>query len=624
MSINVNTEDYQMAQELLDTSKSLFATTSDEISSVMNTLDGQVLSYVRADLALARSTMNTMQEDEQVISQDISTEVATIQQIEAKAAEQANEIASTATATGATQAAPAQPTGNKNTWAQGKEALSALGDLALSAGKGVLEVGASLVTGTFSLLTGNLGGLFDSCKSIFNAAVDIGKKAFSFVKESLEFIGHAFLSTAASIANLVMSLVEGILSFVEAIVDAAAMIVGVAASLFTGLYDGINWIGSKIFGYEFKSATKAMWTKGFLPFIGTDWTDKAFDAIYTVPPFTWMEEKAFGPFKREGGVVYKIGKGVGYTVGIVLATIFTCGVAGGGAAAASAAGGAAGAASGLSATTVSTVFAGLGGMGKGTQKGYQKAVKGLEEGEELSGGDVFKILGYGAANGAIEAGAWYFTFGKGKGTFLKNPSINSALGKSANGLNKVFGLSKDSSFMFKALNMEKALVQVGKVYASSSNDYVFLSDDVSVSGYVNNVLLSEENFTNAAIAGGVSLLYDATAGNYLKTQLEGKAKVDAEGNPIGKDGILTKWMNKLKTSDTKPTTEGESYLPGMDGNNSGAASAQDAITSSGLGAQMKLATVDVLESGGASKVYNNLPKKFFDYRNILELFPSGE
>lgn len=602
MSVNIDLDDYYVAQELLDKSDNLFLNSKDDIASVLNTLDGQVLAYVRSDLKQAQSTISLLQKNNDSISEEITVQVEKVAAAEAKAKEALSEI------TGATEAETKPLTGNEKTWEKGKSALSSIGDFFVSLGKGIVNVGASLVSGTVSLLTGNLGGLFDSCKSIFNAACDIGKSFFSFVKKSFDFVASFFASAVASVANLVMSLVEGIVSFVEAIVDAAAMIVGVAASLFTGLYDGINWIGSKIFGYEFKSATKAMWADGIMPFIGTDWTGKAFDALYTIPPFTWMESYAFGPFKREGGIVYKIGKGVGYTVGIVAATVFTCGVAGGTSVVAS-----------LGSTGVSTAFAGLGAMGKNTQKGYNK----LSDEEKQDGWALFKVGAYGVASGAVEAGAWYLTFGGGKGTLLKNQNINGAFGKSADGLNKVFGLSKNSSFMFKASNIEKAVVQIGKTYATASNDYVFFSDDVSVSGYVNDVLLSKENLTDAAIAGGVSLLYDATAGNYLKNQLEGKAKVGEDGQITGKDGYLTKWMNRLKTPETKPTTAGETLLPGMGGAQAGADGAQEAIVSGGLGTRMKDATIDVISQGGASKIYNNLPKKFYDYRNILELFATG-
>ena len=165
--------------------------------------------------------------------------------------------------------------------------------------------------------------------------------------------------------------------------------------------------------------------------------------------------------------------------------------------------------------------------------------------------------------------------------------------------------------MFKASNIEKAVVQIGKTYATASNDYVFFSDDVSVSGYVNDVLLSKENLTDATIAGGVSLLYDATAGNYLKTKIEGE------------NGYLTKWTNKLKTQNAQPKTSVEEALAGAADAQAGTSGAQEAIVSGGLGARMKDATVDVISQGGASKIYNNLPKKFYDYRNILELFATG-
>ncbi len=601
MSVNVNLEDYQIAQELLDSSQELFESTSNEVNSVVKTLDRKVLAYVEKDLNNAGESIHLLKANEADISGEITTHASKIVDIEGKAMQDLAAI------TGATEVEETEKQ-THHVWDEGKEALSSLGDVALSVTKSLVSVGAAAVKGAFSLLTFNLGGLFDSCKTVLDAAVNIGSKVVSFVKESFDFLASFFASAVASIGNLFLSLVEGLVSFVEAIVDAAAVVAGVVASALVAVADGVNWVCSKLFGYEFKSFTGAAWSAiwsgehGIMPFIGTNWTGKAFDALYTVPPFKWMETYAFGPFKREGGIVYEIGKGVGYTIGIVAATIATCGIAGGTSVVAS-----------LGSTGVSTAFAGLGAMGKNTQKGYNN----LSEEEKQDGWSLFKVGAYGVGSGLVEAGAWYLTFGGGKGTLLKNQKVNDALGGSANWLNKVFGLSKNSSFMFKAGNMEKAVVQIGKTYANATNKYIFLTDDQSVGGYFKDVWLNPENAKNATIAAGVSLLYDATAGNYLKTQLEGKAKVDADGNTVGKDGYLTKLMDKLKTTENAPKTSGEQILP------TGTDSAQDAIGSAGLGARMKDATVDVVSQGGASKIYNNLPKKFFDYRNILELFATG-
>lgn len=598
MSVNIDLDDYYVAQELLDKSDNLFLNSKDDIASVLNTLDGQVLAYVRSDLKQAQSTISLLQKNNDSISADISTHVDKVAAAEAKAKEALSEI------TGATEAETKPLTGNEKTWEKGKSALSSIGDFFVSLGKGIVNVGASLVSGTVSLLTGNLGGLFDSCKSIFNAACDIGKSFFSFVKKSFDFVASFFASAVASVANLVVSLVEGIVSFVEAIVDAAAMIVGVAASLFTGLYDGINWIGSKIFGYEFKSATKAMWANGIMPFVGTNWTGKAFDALYTIPPFKWMESYAFGPFKREGGLIYKIGKGVGYTVGIVLATVATCGIAGGGAAAASAAGGAAGAAGGLSATTVSTAFAGLGAMGKNTQSGYNS----LSEEEKQDGWALFKVGAYGVGSGVIEGAAWYYTFGNGKDVINGSKALKPVLEKSAKGanfiaggFNKVFG----TNVSFGVKNMSKVLVQVGKTYANASNEYVFLSDDPSVGGYFKDVWLNSENLTDAAIAGGVSLVYDATAGKYFSDKINPKVK---------------HWFETADESGTAtPTTGDGAFGQAGFGDAASNAGANQALSNPGLLPSLKGAAFEVVDGGGAGKIFGGWTKKFYDPRNILEL-----
>ena len=587
MSVNIDLDDYYVAQELLDKSDNLFLNSQDNLASVLNTLDGQVLAYVRTDIKQAQSTISLLQKNNDSISEEITVQVEKVEAAEAKAKEALSEI------TGATEAETKPLSGNEKTWEKGKSALSALGDFALSLGKGVLNAGASLVSGTVSLLTGNLGGLFDSCKSIFKTACDIGKSFFSFVKKSFDFVASFFASAVASVANLVMSLVEGLVSFVEAIVDAAAMIVGAVASLFTGLYDGINWIGSKIFGYEFKSATKAMWAKVIMPFVGTNWTGKAFDALYTIPPFKWMESYAFGPFKREGGLIYKIGKGVGYTVGIVLATVATCGIAGGTSVVAS-----------LGSTGVSTAFAGLGAMGKNTQSGYNS----LSEEEKQDGWALFKVGAYGVGSGVIEGAAWYYTFGNGKDVINGSKALKPVLEKSAKGANFIAGgfnkvLGTNVSFGVK--NMSKVLVQVGKTYANSSNEYVFLSDDPSVGGYFKDVWLNTENLTDAAIASGVSLLYDASAGKYFSEKINPKVKG---------------WFKAGEGSGTAtPSTGDGAFEQAGFGDAASNAGANQVLSSPGLLPNLKGAAYEVVNGGGAGKIFGGWTKKFYDPRNIYEL-----
>ena len=594
MSVNIDLDDYYVAQELLDKSDNLFLNSKDDIASVLNTLDGQVLAYVRSDLKQAQSTISLLQKNNDSISEEITVQVEKVAAAEAKAKEALSEI------TGATEAETKPLTGNEKTWEKGKSALSSIGDFFVSLGKGIVDVGASLVSGTVSLLTGNLGGLFDSCKSIFNAACDIGKSFFSFVKKSFDFVASFFASAVASVANLVMSLVEGIVSFVEAIVDAAALIVGVAASLFTGLYDGINWIGSKIFGYEFKSATKAMWADGIMPFIGTDWTDKAFDALYTVPPFKWMEDYAFGPFKREGGMIYSIGKGVGYTIGIVLATVCTAGIAGG-------ASGVAGAAGSMS-TSISTAFAGLGAMGKNTQKGYNK----LSDEEKQDGWSLFKVGAYGVGSGAIEAGAWYLTFGNGK-TLLtsgKNMAGNTAtntigwtnkmFSNGAKGITtagqKVFG----EGFKIGATELSKMGIQFSKTYANATLEWATINPDKNV--------FSAETFQDATTAAAISLIYDKTLSSHVGT-LSDKVAARLGGKLISTSGATGNTPNPALDGATSAAGAGEigQIIETVDDN-----------VSAEVNAELENIAKSFVKNG-CGKVFGGFIKKFMDLRNAPQI-----
>ena len=304
--------------------------------------------------------------------------------------------------------------------------------------------------------------------------------------------------TLASIGNLVVSLVEGLVSFVEAIVDVGALLVGAVASIGGAIVDVVEGIATGDWKFD---KTSAIWKKGIFPFIGQDWTGKAFGAFEKINP---LEKYAWNWAKRNGGkgIACKITKGVGYVAGIVILTALTAG--GGGAAVSAAqtatsagastlsamgAGASAFVTSATSAVGTSTAIAGLAKFGAETQKGYNS----LSEEEKQSGGALGKVVLSSGIKGGVEAATWYVTYGGGAKTLATSSNkALSAVGKAFDGASKTWW---------------KAGMQAGKEYINEGASAI-------VTGEYN----LEKATTNAIVSAGTSVLYDKTIGNFIKTE----------------------------------------------------------------------------------------------------------
>lgn len=72
--------------------------------------------------------------------------------------------------------------------------------------------------------------------------------------------------TAASVANGAVSFLKGYGKFAEDVSDAAVIVGTGIASVGTGLYDGVQYVGSKITGSKYESVTAKMWdgTKAYV------------------------------------------------------------------------------------------------------------------------------------------------------------------------------------------------------------------------------------------------------------------------------------------------------------------------------------------------------------------------
>lgn len=399
----VNTRNYDIANEYLKNS-TVYQNSISNIDSVLSGLDSRILGSVANDLRNSKSILDSSNVKERDVSNKIINITKRYIEIENNAKARAESIVG-AVAIGGLVAATTTPVAVPLVGAALSGAVVATSnpvkEFFVNVGKGILETGAKALDGAKTIVIGAFESLVNFGKKVGNAVVKIGEKVKSFINKFING-AEAFLKTAAnlnlgglcaSVANLFMSLLEGVVSLGEAIGDAILILGGVFQSLVNTLpADLFSWVSSKIFKTEFSSATKALWTQDIMPSVGVNCTNKIFSALYDTKPFKVLEEWAWGPFKRDGGIVYSIGKGVGYTAGLIAVTIATAGIGT------------------FSATAASSVAAGVGGMGKAAQSNYNK----LSAEEKNNLGSIAKVVGVSSLAGAIEGIAWYLTFGDGK------------------------------------------------------------------------------------------------------------------------------------------------------------------------------------------------------------------
>ncbi len=131
--------------------------------------------------------------------------------------------------------------------------------------------------------------------------------------------------TGASVGNTVVGLVQGLGEFAEALVDTATIIGAASNTPLYAFLDGISWVGSKMFGYEFHSMTKSLWSNT-MDFVSEKYVTNAFDSFHANSQIgKWLDDNSFSPFKSTGAA-YKVADGVGYIGGILALTLATMGI----------------------------------------------------------------------------------------------------------------------------------------------------------------------------------------------------------------------------------------------------------------------------------------------------------
>ena len=191
------------------------------------------------------------------------------------------------------------------------------------------------------------------CKIVKNGWNNVYKK---YIKPTAK----AIVRTGASIGNAVVSLAKGIGEFAQGLIKTASLVGMATSSIGTGAVDGITYLAAAINGNtsNWKSQTAKMW-KGTMGFVSKNYVDNFFADFYKKNAIgIWLDKNAYEPFKSNSQVMNVI-SGVGYVAGIVALTFLTAGV-----------GDAA-----IAPGTIASGFAGLAGIGTGTQDSWGRMRK---------------------------------------------------------------------------------------------------------------------------------------------------------------------------------------------------------------------------------------------------------
>lgn len=304
MSINLKLETYESASDILNATKNILNDVMLTIDEVQNNLDYRINSYVKRDLTYTKNSIDNTNYSTTKLVNRIIEKKENYRDLENKIATRVSEITNVSNTT------------NISNLPTTEEVLAATGAVIDNATSKIYidETGAKTATKT---------------KSVVSKICDFGQKIFQTVKSGLITIVtdpiNVLKRVGASIANAAIAFTQGLGEFIEGLVDTGAIIATGVKSIFTGLYDGYQWLKGKITGDEnWTSKTKQMWTET-QDFIKTTYVKSAYKSFFeNTNAGKWLNENAYNPLKY-GGVGYQVLDGIGYFTGMLLLSAATGG-----------------------------------------------------------------------------------------------------------------------------------------------------------------------------------------------------------------------------------------------------------------------------------------------------------
>lgn len=335
MGINVNLKDYDSAIECLKKTTT-YSEIYNNINSVLNNLDYNVLSSVKEQLISSRDIINNTKFNVDDIKQKISKNKSTYEEIESRFGKSVVAAAAISGVVAASNREKQNLNYNSNnipTITKVEEETGAL----LS---GSWDIVDDLTTGMKDIING-IGDAFSSAGAaicdFFTSSPDAKLAAFfksadALIEEATNEIGQFVKSTAASFANVAIGFSEGVAWVGEMVADTGAIVGTAVECAFLGAADAVAWGWNKLNGKDHKFIIGQIWNEKMtktMEKVKESKVANAYSDFYKNNEIgKWLDENAISLCKSTGGA-YSLAKNLGTVAGNLGLSFLTFGVAGG-------------------------------------------------------------------------------------------------------------------------------------------------------------------------------------------------------------------------------------------------------------------------------------------------------
>ena len=162
------------------------------------------------------------------------------------------------------------------------------------------EIAASILNSNYSS-SGNMGAAPTTVPTV------VLEKKGKTTSNNNESSDNPLIRGLATVGTFGTGFLEGAVDFGESLVDTGATLLTGVASIGTGIYDGLGYLGSYIAGKDYDPITDDMW-RVTQSFVGTDYSTQWADSFYD----------GYGEGLKTNAYYYdearNLGHGVGYTV----------------------------------------------------------------------------------------------------------------------------------------------------------------------------------------------------------------------------------------------------------------------------------------------------------------------